>query len=435
MLRQAITKSLLVFFLLVFASAAGAAVVEQLLVVINGEPYTLSNLSNYATTRMGRSFPSGSLDKINASDREVLEQFITDKLLEAEIRESGIVISDDDVNRYIEQVKKNNRLSDEDLKVALGREGQTLDSYKASVKAEMEKSEIIDRQVKRKVTITDEDVERYYKLNSQKYRGDQRARIRHILLPLAENAPPDQVQSVMAKARALYQRIAAGADFAALARENSEGAGHNEGGDIGWVKRGTLIAGLEEVAFEKLSVGQVSQPFRTSMGIHIVKLEGREAGTPLPLTTVAPRIKEELLNKALEERFAKWMKTDLRRKHRVDVKVAGVVFKPEDSKEATMNTLVANSNRVTRRVEDRTFLSYLNPFSYIVKETPFEPEDPKSPLAGKNIVSVFGVPLFTTEAPDDAPDVLTPPPPPKDSEKGAFSNVLDSLNPFSAKKP
>ena len=69
------------------------------------------------------------------------------------------------------------------------------------------------------------------------------------------------------------------------------------------------------------------------MGIHIVKLEGRESGNVLPLATVAPKIKEELLNKALEERFTKWVKTDLRRKNRVDVKVAGVVFKPEDSKE------------------------------------------------------------------------------------------------------
>jgi hypothetical protein len=46
-------------------------------------------------------------------------------------------------------------------------------------------------------------------------------------------------------------------------------------------------------------------------------------------------------------------------------------------------------------------LSYLNPFSYIVKETPFEDEDPKSPLGGKSVVSVFGVPLFTTESVDD----------------------------------
>ena len=431
-LRQVIKKSFLLFFLLIFPHRAAAAVIEQLIAVVNGEPYTLSNINVYAKSKMGRGFPSGDLNQINPSDREVLEQFITDKLLEAEVREAGIVISDDDVSRYIEQVKKNNRLSDADLKLALAREGMTLAAYRASVKAEMEKSEIIERQVRRKVNITDEDVERYYKLNAKNFRANERARIRHILLPLAENAPAESVQSTMVRSKGLYQRITAGEDFATLAREHSEGAGRADGGDIGWVNRGTLIPGIEEAAFQKLSIGQVSEPFRTSMGVHIVKLEGREAGSAPPLSTVAPRIKEELLKKTLEERFAKWLKTDLRRKHRVDIKVANVVFKPEDSKDGTMNALIASSTKTPRR-EDRSVLSYFNPFSYIVKETPFEDEDAKSPLKDKSIVSVFGVPMFTTDSVEDAPDVLNPPP--SQSGKGVFSSILDSLNPFSSKKP
>jgi hypothetical protein len=172
------------------------------------------------------------------------------------------------------------------------------------------------------------------------------------------------------------------------------------------------------------------------MGIHIVKLEERDAGNPVPLSSVAPRIKQELLNKALEERFARWVKTDLRRKHRVDIKIAGVVFKPEDSKEGTVDTLMAKSNRSLQR-EDRSFLSYLNPLSYIVKETPFDEEqssDRKNPLQGKNVVSVLGVPLFTTDAVEDVPDVFAPPP--KEPEKkGVVSGILDSLNPFSSKEP
>lgn len=433
MSRRAFHIGLLLLLLICLPRTTGAAVVDQLIVVINGEPYTLSNVNSYAKSKMNREFPSGDLAKVNPTDREVLEGFITEKLLEAEAREAGIAITEDEINRYIEQVKKNNRLSDDDLKTALGREGQTLASYKVSVKAEMEKSEIIDRQVRRKVNITDEDVERYYKLNSKNYRADERARIRHILLPLAENAAPAQVESVMAQAKKIHQRIGAGEDFGALAGEFSEGAGKTSGGEIGWVKRGTLISGIEDVAFQKLAVGQVSEPFRTSMGVHIVKLEGRESGAVQPLSAVAPRIKDELLNKALEERFAKWLKTDLRRKHRVDIRVAGVVFKPEDSKEGTVDTLMAKSTRPVRR-ENRSTLSYLNPFSYIVKETPFEEEDPKSPLNGKSVVSIFGVPLFTTDTPDDVPDVLTPPPPPKDEkDKGFFSSIVDTINPFSKK--
>ena len=139
----------------------------------------------------------------------------------------------------------------------------------------------------------------------------------------------------------MYKRVKTGEDFAKLAAEFSDGAGKNDGGDIGWINRGTLIGGIEDVAFQKLSVGEISEPFRTAMGVHIVKLEAREVGTTLPLTSVSGKIKDELYAKAMEERFNKWLKTDLRRKHKVDVKIAGVVFKPEDSNEDTLGSLMA----------------------------------------------------------------------------------------------
>jgi len=432
MLNRIFKTSLLLFCFLVLAhQTVLAKVIEQLIVVIDGEPYTLTNLKRYAKTKMDQEFPSGDLKKINDNDREVLEQFITEKLLEAEARESGIRITDQEVDHYISEIKKRNRLSDDDLKAALSREGQTLESYKVSVKSELEKAEILNRQVKAKVNITDDDVERYYKLNANKFRSEDRVRLRHILLVLPRNPTPDEVKAATEKATDLYKRIVAGADFAELAREFSQGAGQSDGGEIGWVNRGTLISGLEEVAFEKLSVGQVSAPFRTSMGVHIVKLEARDRGAVAPLATVAPKIKQELQSKALEERFLKWLKGDLRRKHRVDVKLAGVVFKPEDSKEGMVDSLMAKSTR-SKKSTSRTFLSYLNPFSYIVKEIPFEDEDPKSPTAGKSIVNVFGVPLFTTDSTEEVPDVLAAPP---DKSGAGSSNqsggFIDKLNPFS----
>jgi hypothetical protein len=167
------------------------------------------------------------------------------------------------------------------------------------------------------------------------------------------------------------------------------------------------------------------------MGVHIVKLEARETGTVLPLSTVASRIKEELQSKALEDRFVKWLKTDLRRKHRVDVKIAGVVFKPEDSKESTVDSL-AKSTRPKRQPE-RTFLSYLNPFSYIVKEIPIDEDDPKSPMAGKSIVNVFGIPLFAKDTDEDIPDVLATPADKSSgggSSSGQSGGFFDALNPF-----
>jgi parvulin-like peptidyl-prolyl isomerase len=410
-----------------------AAVIEQLIAVIDGEPYTLTNIKVFAKTKGKIEFPTGDLNRINEADRDVLEQFITEKLLETEIREAGIKVSDAEVDEYIAQIKARNKLSDDDLKTALSREGQTLASYRASVKSELEKNEMINRQVRAKVNISNEDAERYYKLNMKNYRSGERAQLRHILLTVPEKAPEEEIRSLFSKARALYERIKAGEDFAKLAIEYSQGAGHADGGNIGWIQRGALVKEIEEVAFDKLSVGQVSDPFRSSMGIHIVKLEARDPGKVLPFATVAPKIKEELYVKALDERFGKWVKSDLRKKHHVEVKIPGVVFKAEDVNAGTVDSLVARSPRLNKSTE-RSWVSYLNPLSYVTKEIDVEENDPNSPMYGKNIVSVFGVPLFTSEANDTVPDVLSPPPPEKQSG-GFFSSVIDSLNPFSSKKP
>ncbi len=106
------------------------------------------------------------------------------------------------------------------------------------------------------------------------------------------------------------------------------------------------------------------------MGIHIVKPEGHEFGKCTTASHSGAQYREELLNKALEDASTKWVKTDLRRKNRVDVKVAGVVFEPEDSKETTMNAL--GSQLQSLHATPRPYLPELleNALSYISQRDP-----------------------------------------------------------------
>lgn len=412
-----------------------AKVVEQVVVVIDKEPYTLSNCREYAKTKMGREFPTGDLNRIGKEDQEVLEQFITEKLLAAEVKLVGIRVGKEEVDLYIGKIKEKTGISDEELSAVLSQEGMTMDKYRASIRAEIEKNEMINLQVRKRVNITPEDVERYYRLNSKRYTTEERVRLRHILFPLPEGALPKREIEVTLMAKEIRDRAMAGEDFAKLARNYSEGAGASEGGEIGWVSRGNLLKEIEEIAFNKLAEGEVSQPLRTSLGIHLIKLEERQAGRLLPLSEVQGKIKEGLYAQALEERFQKWLKTDLRRKHQVDVKLPGVVFRPEETKERTVDSLLASASRRSRK-EEPGFLSYLNPLSYIFSETPVEGEDAEGELSGENIVSIFGVPLFTTESDGDLSEDFIIPEGTNGSDQsseespGFFSSMWESLNPF-----
>jgi peptidyl-prolyl cis-trans isomerase SurA len=372
---------------------------------------------------MGRSFPKGDLNRIEKEDKEVLEQFITEKLVSAEVKRLGITTSAEDVDHYIDEIRKRNQLSDEDLTEALRREGLTKEQYRESVRNELEKSQIIQRQVREKVNITADDVERYYQQNSKKFLTPEKFHLRHILLVVPKDAAPEQEKEVAAQIQQLRRQVGSGEDFAKLAKSFSQGPGANEGGDLGWIKRGTMLSEVDEAA-ARLSLGEVSQPVRTSLGYHLIKLEGKQGGEAPPLEEVAGRIKEELYAKTLEERFQKWLKTDLRRRYRVDVKLAGVVFRPEENKEATLNTLMASSSS-RKAKQEKGFLSYLNPLTYIVNETPMENESGEQIDA--NILSVFGVPLFRKDGGGEMPPDPFAPPEQKSESKGFFS----SLNPFS----
>src|SRR4029077_13629910 len=126
--------------------------------------------------------------------------------------------------------------------------------------------------------------------------------IGHIVFRLDPDAPADRVAAVNAKAAEVYGRIKKGADFAEMAKQHSEDASGPNGGDLGWFKQGEMIESIEKAA-TALKVGEVSEPIRNKIGLHIIKLEAREGAAHQKLDELAEQIKQQLYNAALEERF------------------------------------------------------------------------------------------------------------------------------------
>jgi len=379
-------------------AASWARVVEKIIVVVDGEPLTYSDFTKFAKLKLGR---RPELQELTAGQvsKEALEEFITEELIRAEVKRMGIRVSDPDVDNYIQTVMQRSHLTRADLQAALAREGVSMAQYRDQVRNQLERGELIERNVKKKVHITSADLERYYQVNGSKYEVSGKVHLRHILLTVPEGATSEEDRAVMERMVGLRNQAVGGASFAALARKYSEGAGAAEGGDIGWVDRSALLDALANVAF-KLSDGEISQPVRTDLGYHLVKMEGRKKGDALAFDEVSEDIKRELYDKALQERFATWLKTDLRQKHRVEVKLPGYVFKAQKPQENTVKRLMASATQEKQEEEDKSFLDYINPLTYIV-DTQTLPDEELGELNDRSIVSVFGTPLFATEAGDD----------------------------------
>ncbi len=401
--------------------SAAAKVIERVIVAIDSEPYTLSDVKTYARTSMKQELSSKDLSSINEVDKIILEQFITNQLITAEVTRLGIKIGEQDVDHYINMVKEKSRINDEQLVEALRREGMDLQRYRASIRSEIQKQELIKQQVEGKVDITEEDVQRYYRVNERKFTTRPKIHLRHILLQLSERAPSEKVKATLENANTIRQRAQQGEPFTELAKKHSQGDGASDGGDLGWLIRDDLMKEIADAAFD-VPDGQVSAPVRTSLGYHLIKVEARLRGEPIPLEKVEKQIRKELLAKAMEERFQQWLKTDLRRRHRVDIKLPGFVFRAEETKESTVDSLMVSSSPDDYE-EEKTLLNRLNPFSTSPVKSPTGEVVPDL-----RQVKLFGFPLFTTERGDDVDGDLADP---EETSQGSESRGFwGSINPF-----
>ena len=137
----------------------------------------------------------------------------------------------------------------------------------------------------------------------------ERLRGRHILIRFQGSRVPVRPgqnditeQEAFAKAQVLSKRLAAGADFAAMAKAESDdvNSGAN-GGDLGLFRRGQMMPSFEEAAF-KLPVGQVSEPVRSDYGYHVILVEKKESKTFEEVRAeVEQRLRPELAQKAMED--------------------------------------------------------------------------------------------------------------------------------------
>jgi peptidyl-prolyl cis-trans isomerase D len=148
--------------------------------------------------------------------------------------------------------------------------------------------------LKAKITVPAAEIERAYNTNIEQYSTPEQIRASHILL---KTEGKDEA-AVKARADALLTQAKGGADFADLAKKNSEDeASAKNGGDLDYFGRGRMIPEFEAVAFA-MQPGQLSDPVKTSYGYHIIKLVDRKSGS----TKTLPEVRQQLTDQLAAER-------------------------------------------------------------------------------------------------------------------------------------
>lgn len=172
--------------------------------------------------------------------------------------------------------------------------GSTYEKFTAEIADDFRITTFIDKVVAKDVKVTDPDIEAAFKAEPAKYVQGEKVHVSHILIKAEPDAAADKEKAAQDKINDLYKQVTSkGADFAAIAKTNSECPSAAMGGDLGEVDKGKTVPAFEQVAFS-LKKDEISKPVRTQFGYHIVKLHSRSEAEKPDLAKAKPMIEQEL---------------------------------------------------------------------------------------------------------------------------------------------
>ncbi len=313
---QSILISVLVCAVWLGPAASQAEVLNRIVATVDGTPITSYEMQGFREVA-GASPMAPAGGAAGMSDKEVLDALIMQKLVRKEVEKQGMKAKKADIDGYIARIQAQSNLNDEEFEAALVEQGMTMEAYRERVATEVEQAMLMSREIGSRVNVTPEDVQRYYDEHIDEYTHPAQIRIRHIFRPLSPSASEIEEQETVGLVYQVRQRALGGENFGNLASEYSLGPGAESGGDLGYFEHGQMPEGIEQVAFS-LENGDISQPFRTNSGMHLLKVEDKRNAGLQPLETVSEEIKNKLYNEALRDRYARWFNEDLRFRHHVD---------------------------------------------------------------------------------------------------------------------
>jgi peptidyl-prolyl cis-trans isomerase SurA len=309
--------------MLLVAAPAQARVVEKIAAVVGDDIVLSSEVEEHAGPFMTEiaaiANPTQRAARAQALRREILDRLVDERLIIQQAAELKLTVSSEDIDRSIEQIKRENGgLTDAQLSAELLKAGQTMASYRQEIKKQIMRYRVLNIAVGSKVTVSDADVQSYY--DGHMKSGDHvQVRASHIFVAIPDNADAVTLKAKEKFAHDLLDRAKGGEDFAKLAKEFSQDpATRDEGGDLGYFGRDMLPKPIEELVFA-MQPGEVRGPVRADRGFHVIKLVDRKIKDAKPLDDVKDDIRMQLRQKDME-RQTKIYLAELRKKTLVDIR-------------------------------------------------------------------------------------------------------------------
>ncbi|MEX1032837.1 MAG: peptidylprolyl isomerase [Cellvibrionaceae bacterium] len=210
-------------------------------------------------------------------EAQVLEHLIVQQLQLQIAKRASIRVEDTEIDQAIQQMQASNNMTEEQLMAELRREGLTPTELRANIRRELTITHVQRGVLNNRIKITEHDVDSFLASKEGQFWNAPDYRISHILIAASSSADESAINAAQQRARDLYEQLQAGADFSQLATTYSADQYALQGGDWGW-RQPTELPELFAQQLAELKVGEVSEPFRSGAGFHLLKIDDQRGG-------------------------------------------------------------------------------------------------------------------------------------------------------------
>ena len=277
--------------------------VDRVVAVVKGEPILYSEVQEASaalTVELKKTGKDKEMGSIQDQERRVLDQLINERVIALEIKRLGMTVDEAQVDGGVQSVMQENGLKTlAELRQRLTVEGITMQEFREGIKKQMEQSSFMNRQVRPKVKIDAEDVDRVFEQKFGQAKGEEKTHVRMLF-----RKKPKATRAAM---EALAKRIVSPETFVTVAKEQTQGPAKEEGGDIGWVSAPDLQPELSQ-ALAKTATGAVSSVIETDQGFTLLQVVERKVEKP----TASDAKKEEIRNQLFRDEMNRVFETLVR---------------------------------------------------------------------------------------------------------------------------
>jgi peptidyl-prolyl cis-trans isomerase SurA len=272
---------------LIFSSPVSAAPadevtqIDRIVAVVDKDVITYSELRDRIQIVLSQLEKQGNQrPPQDVLEKQVLERLISDRLQLQLAAQTGLRVDDSQLDRTMERIAEQNKLSVGEFRTALESEGINYRKFREDMRNEIILARLREREVDNRVSVTEAEIDNL--LTSQASRNEIRDEfdLSHILIRTPEESAPEELQKLRAKADEAMKRLQDGEDFGQVSARFSDAPNALEGGKLGW-KNDTQIPKLFVDALKNMQAGQVTL-VRSPNGFHILKLNNRRgAASPM----------------------------------------------------------------------------------------------------------------------------------------------------------